>query len=543
MKKTHVGLNKKVVRLNMDAGFFFERAVRSLDRHRYDRAVKYFRLAMEKEPENPINHCNLAGILSELGRFEESNEVLEHVLNTVAPDLHECLFYMANNAANMGDLELAEDYLLEYLQHDPDGEFAEEAEEMLVMLAQELGRPPREPLPPHQPIYVQQHEEARQHLEQGRFLQAIQMMEDMLEEYPDFLAARNNLALAYYYIGEMEQALAAINEVLEMDPNNLHALCNLAVLSHHMGETEISTLIIDMLKKLIPLNQEHACKLATTLGILGEHAVAYELFARLVKYDDVQTVSLYHYAAVAAWNNGNPTRALSYWRRAVKIAPDEDVPAFHLIHAQELLDQEPLPKLQYHYQLPFEEQYLRLQDLASDQALLEQWKGNPLIRSSFFWALSRGDFETKRQVLNLLGWIADEEVSRLLEQFIRQEGLEPELKKLAETILLRLKGDESPRAEAGRQILACCLSHMADASAEMKQAVERLWMLVRDEHEEQWRQLRKAEGWAAALEYLVSKHLGVRITQKEVAEKYQVSLSSVSRYVKLLGPLAQRCFD
>jgi tetratricopeptide (TPR) repeat protein len=464
------------------------------------------------------------------------------VIEQVAPDLYECLFYMANNAANMGDLELAEDYLLEYLQQDPEGEFAEEAEEMLVMLAQELGRPPREPLPPHQPLHVQQHEEARHHLEQGRFLQAIQMLEALMEEYPEFLAARNNLALAYYYVGDMERAMSCITDVLEIDPNNLHALCNLAVLSYHMGEVKKSKQIIGMLKKLIPLNQEHACKLATTLGILGEHVVAYELFSRLVKYDDSQTVSLYHYAAVAAWNSGFPERALGYWRRAAKIDPEAEVPVFYLINAKELAQEEPLPKLHYHYQLPFEEQYLRLQDLASDQELLEQWKGNPLIRSSFFWALNRGDLETKRQVLKLLAWIADDEVARLLQQFIRQEGLEPELKELAQGILLQLGVDLSPSPENGEQILICCLAHMTEPTPEMKRAAERLWVLVKEELAEQLRQVRKIEGWAAALEYLVAKHLGVQLTQKEVAEKYQISLSSVSRYVKLLGPMAKRCF-
>ena len=53
-----------VIRLPMDANFFFERAVHSLERHHYDKALKYFRLAVEKEPDNPVNYCNLAGVLS-----------------------------------------------------------------------------------------------------------------------------------------------------------------------------------------------------------------------------------------------------------------------------------------------------------------------------------------------------------------------------------------------------------------------------------------------------------------------------------------------
>ena len=210
----------------MDAGFFFERAVRSLDRHNYDKALKYFRIAAEKEPDNPINLCNLAGILSEMGRFEESNEVLESVLNEVDPQLYECYFYMANNAANMEDFDLAEEYLLRYLEEDPEGEFAEEANEMLQMLAYELGRAPRQPDYGGKYAWMKKHDEARCHLEEGRFLQATRALEELVEEYPDFLAARNNLSLAYYYTGQLNRAIQEIQKVLEADPNNLHALCN-----------------------------------------------------------------------------------------------------------------------------------------------------------------------------------------------------------------------------------------------------------------------------------------------------------------------------
>ena len=65
----------------MDAAFFFERAVQSLDRFHYDKALKYFRRAVEYEPDNPVNHCNLAGVLSEMGNYEESNQILQQILD------------------------------------------------------------------------------------------------------------------------------------------------------------------------------------------------------------------------------------------------------------------------------------------------------------------------------------------------------------------------------------------------------------------------------------------------------------------------------
>src|SRR5690554_5797170 len=121
----------KVIPLKLDATFFFERAVQSLDRFHYEKTLKYFGRAVEYEPNNPINHCNMAGILSEIGDYEESNKILKHIMEQVDPRLTECFFYMANNYANMEDFELAEQSIIQYLELDSEGQFLEESEELI----------------------------------------------------------------------------------------------------------------------------------------------------------------------------------------------------------------------------------------------------------------------------------------------------------------------------------------------------------------------------------------------------------------------------
>lgn len=283
--------------------FLFERAVRSLDRNHVDKALKYFRKAVEYEPENPVNHCNMAGILSEKGDYKASNAILAHVLDVVDPSMTECYFYMANNYANMDQFEEAERALVTYLEEDTQGQFMTEAEEMMELLYYELDRPAKlNRIKSRQGVV--EHDQARELLEEGKFAQAAELLEGMSPDYPDYLAACNNLALAYYYMGLFSKAKETIAEVLEQEPGNLHALCNLAIFYQNENRTDQVLLLIKKLRAIVPFQHEQVYKLATTMGILGQHDAAYIHFRRLLKGEETATdPALAHYAKSSAFQH------------------------------------------------------------------------------------------------------------------------------------------------------------------------------------------------------------------------------------------------
>ena len=78
-------------------------------------------------------------------------------------------------------------------------------------------------------------------MEEGKFLEATRILEEMVEEYPYFLAARNNLALGYYYLGSLNVPYGPGGNITSKDQANLHALCNLAVFYSHKGKDESGT--------------------------------------------------------------------------------------------------------------------------------------------------------------------------------------------------------------------------------------------------------------------------------------------------------------
>ncbi|MEI2282480.1 MULTISPECIES: tetratricopeptide repeat protein [Paenibacillus] len=560
-----------IIPIHLDASFFFERAVRSLDRNHVDKALKYFRKAVEYEPENPVNHCNMAGILSEKGDYKASNAILAHVLDVVDPSMTECYFYMANNYANMDQFEEAERALVTYLEEDTQGQFMTEAEEMMELLYYELDRPAKlNRIKSRQGVV--EHDQARELLEEGKFAQAAELLEGMSPDYPDYLAARNNLALAYYYMGLFSKAKETIAEVLEQEPGNLHALCNLAIFYQNENRTDQVLLLIKKLRAIVPFQHEQVYKLATTMGILGQHDAAYIHFRRLLKGEETATdPALAHYAAVAAFNTERYDIAKRLWHHVNKLDPGSEVARYYLDGLEAVIQgvQEP-SKLSYHYHLPFDEQFKQWEDYGN--GIPEEMKNDPLIRSSFFWALRHGDQATKLQVIHALGMIGDYEVQQALQLFIDEPGEEPTLVKAAQAVLHDLQRVEhpelnaevsqplTPEAEAlktvpkasKKEITGIRLGketsphwqavvdralQMSEARAELQQEMERIWADYVSRVRPDLSGSKQIEGWAAGLEYLASKNRSRPVTYQSIAERYGISASTVSKYARQLNQI------
>ncbi|MDQ0062110.1 tetratricopeptide repeat protein [Paenibacillus harenae] len=545
----------KVIPIQWDATFFFERAVRSLDRFHYDKALKYFRRAVEYEPDNPVNHCNMAGILSEMGNYEESNRILSMIVDELDPSMTECHFYMANNYANMEQYEAAEGSLIQYLEEDPDGQFLDEAEDMMDLLHYELERPTQLKNIKSREGMIE-HDQARTLLEEGKFTEAVRILEQITQQQPDFLAARNNLALAYYYMGMFEKAMETIQEVLAIESGNLHALCNLAIFYQHEGDEKNLRPLVELLKKTAPFHQEHVFKLATTMGILGEHSSAHRHFSRLLKDAELhQDPCLYHYAAVASCNIGRLQEAERLWKQAIKLDPMSGIPQYYMEQLEHIRSGNQTGHVSYHYHLPFEEQF-KLWEKSSD-GIPDHLKRDPLVRSSFFWALRHGDQHTKLQVIQALGMIADSEVKDVLRAFLLERDEDDYLKRIAIFVLRTIGVQEPLHAvleskdtviepnrvpsrlpvwdEKWQAVVEMAMNRMNKQYDLVQQHdLMTLWVEFLSRVYPDVPKLSKPEGWAAALEYLTAKMHRRAISYHEVSMRYGTSIATVSKNVKTI---------
>ncbi|MCL6637187.1 MAG: tetratricopeptide repeat protein [Alicyclobacillus sp.] len=543
--------------MRLDAAFFFERGVRSLERNDLQGALKAFRKTVEYEPDNPVNHCNLAGVLSELGDFAASNEVLMHVLRDLDPSMVECQFYMANNFANMGDYETAEEYVLRYLDAAPNGEYAEDAEEMLGILLGEFGGGKalaRWEAERRQRERWHAEQDGRHLLEEGQFEAAVEWLERVVQNEPENTAALNNLSLAYYYTGRYEEAVAAAERVLAWQPDNLHALCNLAVFSAYLGQRERLHTLIRTLSKLFPLHYDHAMKLGTTLGLVGEHRAALQLFMKLVRLQAEPEPLLLHALAAAAANLGAYATARRAWRTLLRRGQLDEVANYYLVRLEQA-ERAGARRLRVSYQsdLPVEAQFAKLKERL-ERGDFDDWRQDPLLRASLYWGLRHGAEDTCRAVVRTLAWLADADAEKALRAFLQRPELSPSLQAAALYVLQRMgaRGRVSLWRDGERVTL-----RMSEVPRDIILAVDPAWQLVwqaaeawlREQHKTRLRTAAKAawtgylkhaflrkdvvigkpEVWAAALVYATLKRHNETVRQKDVAESFHVSSSSLSR--------------
>lgn len=167
----------------------------------FENAVTYLKKALEINPRYTEAAINLAFVLSELGRYEESLELREKIKDNVFDAKDKNVDpYVLGKIANM-HADIAERYVeLKWYE-----EAIEEYRKALKL----------------RPSFVDIRTKlAVLEREQGRIVDAIEHLTQCLLENPNYLPAYVQLGLSYYSMGEYELARKQWENVLKKDPNN-----------------------------------------------------------------------------------------------------------------------------------------------------------------------------------------------------------------------------------------------------------------------------------------------------------------------------------
>ena len=126
-----------MIPFRQSADYYMQKGTYYNGKNRLSKALLFLQKTIEIDLNDPQNHYNLACLLSKTGNLSEANLIFEHIVEEMDPELGECYFFMAVNYGLMEELELARKYLLKYLELDPEGDMAEEAEDLLYAIEEE----------------------------------------------------------------------------------------------------------------------------------------------------------------------------------------------------------------------------------------------------------------------------------------------------------------------------------------------------------------------------------------------------------------------
>ncbi len=555
-------IDNKVLSFNQPAEFFVRKAEKHIDAGNFIEALQLYRQVLGMDPHNVEYLLGIAQIYSEMGLYAESNDVLLKIVRYGnAPT--ECLFALGCNYMGMKKYDLADEAFEQYLAVDPDGEYADEIDELFDILDEEDLIDDGGLQDVNRRMLIDEASEGKDYLDSGDYKAAVKHLENVVRRDPSMVSAMNNLALSYFFDGRKEKAVETAIRVLEAQPVNLHAICNLALFYSDLGSGARAAEQLEKLETLGDIEPEDIHKVALTYCELGSHEKAYRWFLKIVALQPYD-IRILHFTGLAAYNCSLFAEAAGYFVRILKIDPKNSLASYYKAKAEDAKVNGAVKKLEYVYQVQFSEIKRRIKYLNDclkhkDGSFEKKWMEDAYFKSIILWGLHYGDEYIKKIALEIMCMFSDEEVEEEFRNFLLKSAETDEIKNDVFLYLKRMGAKEpyvayikgaiaevrvgsvsedlkalpEPYAEALDQFIRTARRRQDDAV--ITTGVELLVMVSKHRSDSgQW--IRKPEAFAAALEYIAMHRAegAALLTQKQLAEIYHVSIPTLSRYCTII---------
>lgn len=430
--------NPKVVSFDRSPAYVHHRAMVNRRENNAVDALELLRHAVERSPENREYRLDLAELYCEMGCHEQSNRLL---LDMLAQDdaPAECYYGLALNQLGMNDLEGAQQSLRMYRHAAPDGVHAPEVRR----LSDELDAFDALNRPASRKVYraMRVADRACEALRGGDLAGARRMFERSLSLSPEQYEMRALYAMTRLLEGDSDDALEEASHAAEGFPPSARALC---IASQVFWSLEREEDARKLLRRAIELRPDGADQhlLLYSLSEAQMDAEAAEC-ARLALQEAPFDRRLLHIRATALHRTGAADDQVGrFWRRILRIDPDDEVARFYLAACErgELGLNEP----EYAYQLPRKE-HERRQEWISGLAngglagVRAEWVENPEFRRAVRWAATADDGPLSRMAVLIIAALDDDEARSAIRLMLFDREVDPELR-VHVTALMRLRG-------------------------------------------------------------------------------------------------------
>lgn len=316
-----------------DGAYFYSKGIEAYREKNINKAKRYLERAVQLDAKEPSFLCQLAVVHADLGNYQRSNLYLKKVIDeNLAEDLPECHYFLANNYANLGLFEHARKEALLYIEKDSEGDFLEEAEDLLEFIQDE------DELFAEAEDFLIRYELASHELKKENYIKAIEYFNDIIKEEPKYWMAHIRLAEAHYNMKNTKKAIDILKAVLTKE-DNITARCNLMIYYFETGQKEQANKILQLLKNVWSFDYLQAYQIGVCFGKVGEHELAYQRLECLGKKGFGNFPKFVYQLAVASYYTGRIQKAIKLWEKLATLGNNDAI--HHLNTLEEGLSLEP----------------------------------------------------------------------------------------------------------------------------------------------------------------------------------------------------------
>ncbi len=426
-----------------------KRGAKELEKNDLIAAIAKYREAYERAPQDPEIAISLAEILSQMQRFEESNRVLFQLIAELDEAPPECHFGLACNFFGLQDYDSAADSFEDYLDADPDGVFAADAEDFLDLIDDDnamyeaTGLKTDDDYEDNAVCHV-----ARSMLASGDVNYAVEELEHRIGQSPKSVKVREQLAIAYFVASRREEAKKVALGLIAENPLNVMANSTLSLAEIEEGNRISANKRLDEMMKLRSLEPEELHSVAVLQLDLDRFADAEKTLAQMLRvlpYDE----NVLHKSGYASFFRGDTDAAKEHYQKLLKINPHDTIAKYYLnlCKRSDGVSKRAGVKWLIPYQVPFGEAFRRLnhinRTITQPHADLERaWMQDAALRDLVVWAMTLSDIRVKKSMLSFVFTFGDVNAERILRDFLLHTDQPDELKRAVLGMLKHLGAKE-----------------------------------------------------------------------------------------------------
>lgn len=315
-----------------EADFYFTKGVEAFYKKKFNIAIKWIKKAIEQEPNEVIYPAQISIIYTEMGSYHLANQILLEIEDKHSVEYPECFYLMANNLIHLGLFNEAEKYAKIYLERVPDGDFSDEATELLSLLEMSFSDDEDDFEFFEEDDFLIYQETLFYHLQRREWNDACAISLEMLDQFPEHSIIKHQFHYALFFSGEQEKAIQLEEELAKEQDSSTYSITNLVIFYYEIGDDENVDHYMQKLNNIYPIHHEQALKIAIMYAHVKCYQLAYQRFRHLPKEGLLNHLEYYRYFAKTAYALNDKKKAMRIWDKACRI--------------HEVLSEEPAPWLE-----------------------------------------------------------------------------------------------------------------------------------------------------------------------------------------------------